>query len=261
MTYETISLEEDARGIARLTLVRADKHNAMNALMIDELTRATVEISSSKSIRVVILQAQGRSFCAGGDLTWMREQMDKQQDEKVSESMKLAVMLRALDDLPQPVIAKVQGNAFGGGLGMMCVSDIVVAVSGAKFGLTETRLGLIPATIGPYVVRRLGEGPSRRIFMNGQIFGTQKAVELGLVSELCEETALEEAVVREADAFLKCAPRAVAQSKAVCKHLARTSGDMMSYSADRLAERWGDGESLEGIAAFFDKRKAPWVVE
>ncbi|MEM8836852.1 MAG: enoyl-CoA hydratase-related protein, partial [Pseudomonadota bacterium] len=164
--YETIALTEDEDGIASLILDRPEKHNALSAQMIDELTLVAGEISASETIRAVILKANGKSFCAGGDLNWMKAQMDKPDDEKVREGMKLATMLRALDDLPKPLIACVTGNAFGGGLGMMCVADIVLSVPGAKFGLTETRLGLIPATIGPYVVRRLGEGPSRRIFMN-----------------------------------------------------------------------------------------------
>lgn len=259
MTFNTIRLEEDARGIATLTLARADKHNAMNAEMIAELTRAAHLISKSETIRVVILTGDGRSFCAGGDLGWMREQLDKPQDERVAEGMKLATMLRALDDLPKPLIAKVQGNAFGGGVGMMCVSDIVIAADHSMFGLTETKLGLIPATIGPYVVRRLGEGRARRIFMNATLFGAALGRRLGLVSETTDAASLDALVADEATAFLNCAPEAVAHSKAFCKYLARTPGDNSDYSAEQLAERWAHEESREGITAFFDKRKASWA--
>jgi len=259
--FETIRLDKADNGIATLTLARADKHNALNAQMIAELTQAAREIAKSETIRAVILTGDGKSFCAGGDLNWMREQAEKPADEKVTEGMKLATMLRALDDLPKPLIAKVQGNAFGGGVGMMCVSDIVIAASHIKWGLTETRLGLIPATIGPYVVQRLGEGNARRCFMNSKIFDAIAGEKLGLISDVVEADALDDMVLSEAKAFLSCAPGAVASAKSLAKHLARSTNDPMEYTADRLAERWANEECAEGIQAFFNKSKAPWVIE
>lgn len=259
--FETIRLEEADDGIATLTLARANKHNALNAQMIAELTQAAGLISNSETIRAVILTGEGKSFCAGGDLNWMREQAEKSADEKVAEGMKLATMLRALDDLSKPLIAKVQGNAFGGGVGMMCVSDIVIAADPIKWGLTETRLGLIPATIGPYAVRRLGEGHARRCFMNSKIFDAAAGQHLGLISDVVEANALDDAAIAEARAFLNCAPGAVASAKDLAKHLARTSDDPMEYTADRLAERWADDECSDGIQAFFNKSKAPWAVD
>lgn len=261
MSYQTIRLEEDARGIATLSLARPEKHNALSAEMMTELTDAAGVIAKSASMRAVILSAEGTSFCAGGDLNWMRVQADKPQAERVREGMRLATMLQALDDLPKPLIGKVAGNAFGGGIGMMCVCDMVVAADHAKFGLTETRLGLIPATIGPYVVRRLGEGASRRLFMNSKIFGADLALAVGLVAMVATTEALDGIVAREAEAFLSCAPGAVADAKAFAKYLARTPGDPTDYTTARLAERWVSAESAEGIAAFFEKRKARWVVE
>ena len=259
--FEMIRLDETDNGIATLTLARPDKHNALNAQMIAELTQAAQVITESETIRAVILTGEGKSFCAGGDLNWMREQAEKPADEKVAEGMKLATMLRALDDLPKPLIAKVQGNAFGGGVGMMCVSDIVIAVSPIKWGLTETRLGLIPATIGPYVVQRLGEGNARRCFMNSKIFDAAAGERLGLISDVVEADALDESALSEAKAFLNCAPGAVASAKSLAKHLARSTDDPMAYTADRLAERWANEECADGIEAFFNKSKAPWVIE
>lgn len=259
--FETIRLNEADNGIATLTLARPEKHNALNAQMIAELTQAAREIAEREIIRAVILTGEGKSFCAGGDLNWMREQAEKPADEKVAEGMKLATMLRSLDDLPKPLIAKVQGNAFGGGVGMMCVSDIVVAASHIKWGLTETRLGLIPATIGPYVVRRLGEGHARRCFMNSKIFGAEIGQQLGLISDIVMADELDESALLEAQAFLNCAPGAVASSKDLAKYLARSTGDPMEYTADRLAERWANVECANGIQAFFNKSKAPWAVE
>lgn len=264
MSYETIRLQEDERGVATLTLNRPDKHNAMSGQMIAELTDVAAEISARETIRVVILTGAGKSFCAGGDLNWMKAQTTKDRAGKIEEATKLATMLRALDDLPQPLIARVQGNAFGGGVGMMCVSDIVIAVDGFKWGLTETKLGLIPATIGPYVVRRLGEGASRRAFMNSKVFGASHALQLGLASEIVDIASLDDAVEKEAGAFLACAPHAVAHAKMLCKTLARmpsqAAGDAVSYSIEQLADRWEDAEAGEGISAFLDKRSAPWVV-
>ena len=144
---------------------------------------------------------------------------------------------------------------------MMCVSDIVIAASHIKWGLTETRLGLIPATIGPYVVQRLGEGNARRCFMNSKIFDAAAGEKLGLISDVVEADALGESALSEAMAFLNCAPGAVASAKGLAKHLARSSGDPMAYTADRLAERWANDECADGIEAFFNKSKAPWVIE
>lgn len=261
MTYRTIRLLEDERGIATLTLARAEKHNALSAAMIAELTDAAAVIGESASVRAVLLDAEGKSFCAGGDLNWMREQAAKPVEERIAEGMKLAAMLKALDDLKVPLIAKVHGNVFGGGIGVLCVSDIVIAASHVKFGLTETKLGLIPATIGPYVVRRIGEGAARRIFMNAAIFDGDLAHRIGLVSTLCHGDHLGGIAAKEAAAFLACAPGAVRDAKAFAKYLARTPGDPTDYTAARLAERWASAESAEGIGAFFDKRKADWVVE
>ena len=259
MTYQTITLEEDERGIATLSLARGEKHNAINSEMMAELTAAAHAIAESDTIRVVILAAEGRSFCAGADLNWMREQADKSEAERVNEGIKLATMFQALDDLPKPLIGKIHANAFGGGIGMMCVCDIVLAADHAQFCVTETKLGLIPATIGPFVSRRLGEGAMRRLFMNAKIFNCDVGLQFGLVSEVFEAETLNAGVMREAEAFLKCAPTAVSDAKAFAKYLARTAGDHTDYTAARLADRWANDESAEGISAFFDKRKARWV--
>lgn len=259
--YATIRLEEDATGIATLTLTRGDKHNALNAQMIFELTDAAAKISESDTIRAVVLTGEGKSFCAGGDLNWMREQMEKSVEARVAEGMTLATMLRAMDDVPKPLIAKVHGNAFGGGVGMMCICDIVIATPAVKWGLTETRLGLIPATIGPYVVRRLGEGHARRCFLNSKIFDAAAGEKFGLISDVVDQSQLDQVVEEEAHAFLNCAPGAVASAKSVAKHLARTGSDPIDYTAERLAERWADAECAEGVAAFFNKNKAPWMLK
>jgi methylglutaconyl-CoA hydratase len=260
MSYETLKLDIDARGAARLTMTRPDKHNAMNALVIRELGDAAAALSSDERVRVVVLAGDGKSFSAGADLGWMQEQWAKDRAGRIAEAGKLAQMLRALDDLPQPLIARVQGPAYGGGVGLMAVSDIVIASAEAKFALTETRLGLIPATIGPFVVRRIGEGHARRVFLNAKPFDAAQAHHMGLVSAVVAAEGLDTAVEVEVTAALQCAPGATRDAKALAKHLARhPASDLATYSIEQLADRWESEEAQAGIEAFFAKVKAPWM--
>lgn len=257
--YNTLILNTRENGICTLTLNRPDKHNALNAEMIAELRAAVNEIEQSPHIRVVILAASGKSFCAGGDLGWMQEQARKDRAGKIAETAQLALMLQSLDSLSKPLIASVHGAAYGGGIGMMSVCDIVVSSKNAKFALTETRLGLIPATIGPYVVRRMGEGAARQVFMNAIMFDCERACQLGLVSFSVEPDKLDEVVQEQAKAFLECAPGAVADAKALCQHLARSvDSSQLEYTAEKLADRWETTEAEEGIACFFARTKPGW---
>lgn len=260
MSYETLKLDIDARGLARLTMARPDKHNAMNALVIRELADAAARLASDARVRAIVLASEGKSFSAGADLTWMQEQWAKNRAGRIAEASSLANMLRALDDLPQPVIARVQGPAYGGGIGLMAVADIAIAAAEAKFALTETRLGLIPATIGPFVVRRIGEGHARRLFLNARPFDAAQAHHMGLVSAVVPAEALDAAVEVEVAAALQCAPGAVRDAKALAKHLARhPDNDLATFSIEQLANRWETDEARAGIEAFFAKQKAPWV--
>ena len=167
---ETIRVERDDRGVATIWMTRVEKHNAMSALMMDELTQAAKDLGSDDSVRVVVLAAEGKSFCAGGDLGWMKAQFDASPEIKEQEARRLANMLWTLNFLPKPLIGRLQGNAFGGGVGMAAVCDVAIGVEGLKMGLTETKLGLIPATIGPYVLARMGEAMARRVFMSARLF-------------------------------------------------------------------------------------------
>ncbi|RVN77512.1 enoyl-CoA hydratase, partial [Sinorhizobium meliloti] len=182
MTFDTIRCAIDQRGVARVTLARSEKHNALSATMIGELTAVVGRLATDASIRAVILDAEGKSFCAGGDLDWMRQQFSADRPTRIAEATRLAMMLKALNDLPKPLIARVHGNAFGGGVGLISVCDTVIAASGAQFGLTETRLGLIPATISPYVIARTGEARARPLFMSARVFGAEEAKVAGFVT-------------------------------------------------------------------------------
>ena len=258
--YHTITLETDARGVATLTLARPEKHNAMSGQMLEELTHAAAALGADPAVRVVVLTGAGKSFCAGGDLGWMQDQMAMDTATRSKEARKLADMLGALNTLPKPLIGALQGNAFGGGVGLACVCDVVLGAERAKFGLTETRLGLIPATIGPYVIARMGEGCARRVFMSARIFGAAEAVELGILSRVVPDEQLAEAVTAEVEPYLSCAPGAVAAAKKLARDLGpRITAAEIDMTIDALAARWEDPEAEEGIAAFFEKRKANWV--
>lgn len=257
--FETLTLENDALGICTLTLDRPEKHNALNAQMIAELRDAALLVAKDKNVRVVVLAANGKTFCAGGDLGWMREQAAKDRAGKIRESSQLAMMLQELDNLPKPLIGRVHGPAYGGGVGMMSVCDIVVAVDSTRFALTETRLGLIPATIGPYVVRRLGEGAARQVFMNAAMFDAERAQKLGLVSFIAGADDLDKIVAEQARAFLDCAPGAIADAKYLCQFLGRNPRiDQLEFTANKLADRWETEEAEEGIRSFFAREKPSW---
>ncbi|PCJ05579.1 MAG: enoyl-CoA hydratase [Rhodobacteraceae bacterium] len=257
--FNTITLVTDPRGVATLTLNRAEKHNAMSGEMIGELTAAARQISKDDAIRVVVLTGTGKSFCAGGDLGWMRAQMAADSATRFAQARKLAEMLQALNTLPKPLIGALQGNAFGGGVGMASVCDVAIGVDHLKMGLTETKLGIIPATIGPYVMARMGEAKARRVFMSSRLFGAEEAVELGLLARAVPADKLAEAVEAEVLPYLNCAPGAVAAAKQLARDLGPIIDDaVIDLTIEALVERWQTEEAEEGIGAFFDRRKPRW---
>jgi len=260
MSWQTITLETDARGVATLTLNRVEKHNAMNAAMIDELSAAAAQLAADETVRVVVLTGAGGSFCAGGDLGWMQEQMAASAEERAAGAGRLAAALGALNALPKPVIGRIQGQAFGGGMGLISVCDVAIGVTGAKFGFTETRLGLIPATIGPYVLARMGEAMARRVFMSARLFEAEEAVRLGLLAKALAPDDLDAAVEAEVKPYLSAAPGAVARAKRLAQRLGGgiTQAEI-EHSIGELVACWESEETAEGIAAFFGKRKARWM--
>jgi methylglutaconyl-CoA hydratase len=259
MTFETIRIETDARGVARLTLALPQKHNALSARMIGELTEAAEQLSADRSVRVVILEGEGRSFCAGGDLGWMREQFDADRATRIAEATRLAMMFKALNEISKPVIGRLHGNAFGGGVGLMSICDAAVASADAKFGLTETRLGLIPATISPYVVARIGEGMARPLFMSARLFGAEEARALGLATTVVAADALDAAIEAEIEPYLTVAPEATGRAKRLARSLgAPITEETIAATIEQLADCWESDEAREGVGAFFDKREPAW---
>lgn len=258
--YDTLTLDTDARGVATLTLNRPDKHNAMSGTMIDELSHAAQALGADDAVRVVVLTGAGKTFCAGGDLGWMQAQMAAEPKTRFTEARKLAEALQALNTMPKPLIGRLQGNAFGGGVGMASVCDVAIGVNSLTMGLTETRLGLIPATIGPYVIARMGEARARRVFMSARLFKADEAVTLGLLAKAVPVEDLDAAVEAEVVPYLKCAPSAVARAKGLTRSLGpRIDDAIIDHTITQLVECWESDEAREGIAAFFTKEKPSWV--
>ena len=254
-----IEVARDARGVATLWLAREDKHNALSADMMSELEAAAIDLAQDETVRVVVLAAQGKTFCAGGDLAWMRAQFEMDADTRRAESARIATALGALYALPQPLIGRIHGNAFGGGVGLASVCDVAIGASGIRMGLTETKLGLIPANIGPYVVARMGATRASEVFMSARLFDADEAVRLNLLSRVVPSDGLDAAVEAEVAPYLDCAPGAVADAKRLMRALAGpVTQASVEMAIDALAARWDSAEAHEGISAFFDKRKPSW---
>ncbi len=264
---DTVRLETDPRGVARITLARPEKHNAMNRAMIDALARIADEIAgragAGGDLRVAVLAAEGPSFSAGADLDWMRTQMAAPRATRIEGARALAGMLGALDALPVPLIARVQGRALGGGLGLVAVADVAIAADGAELALTETRLGLIPATIAPFVLARTG-ARARGPFLSARRIPAPEAVELGLLARAVPaeelDTALDTAVEAEIAPALATAPGAVADAKRLMRRLLGSpSAETVEATVEALADRWETEEAAAGIRAFFERRPPPWA--
>lgn len=256
---DLLLVEREARGVVTVTLNRPEKRNAMSGDLIAALSDMADQLASDAS-RVVVLTGAGGQFCAGGDLNWMREQTQASEDQRREEATKLATMLGKWNRLPKPVMARIEGSAFGGGVGLACIADIAIATTETKFGLTETRLGLLPATIGPYVLARMGEANARRVFMSSRVFGADEAVTLGVVAKAVPANQLDAAIEAEIVPYFSCAPGAVAEAKALALDLGQAPSDAeVAQSIDALITRWSSDEAPEGIAAFFEKRKAAWM--
>ena len=259
MMWQTLDLRKDARGVVYLTLNTPDRRNVLSPVMIAELTEFAATVGQDRSTRAVVLAGAGSTFCAGGDLAWMKAQIEADRSQRLVEARKLAAMLQALNTLPVPLIGRLQGGAFGGGVGMACVCDVAVAARGTKFCFSETRLGIIPATIGPYVLARMGEGRARRVFMSARMFAADEAETLGIVARVVEAAELDAAIEAEVAPYLATAPGAVAAAKALARALGpQIDAAVIDDSITRLANIWEGEEARLGIQAFLDKTPPPW---
>ena len=259
-SYETLDVRTDDRGVAYVALNMPEKRNALSARMIAELTDMARTLGAAEETRAIVLSGTGKTFCAGGDLNWMKAQIEADREGRMTEARKLAAMLQALNTMPTPLIGRLHGGAFGGGVGMACICDVTIAETGTRFGLTETKLGLIPATIGPYVLARMGEGRARRVFMSARLFSATEARDLGIVARVVDEAELDAAVEAEVLPYLSVAPIAVGAAKALARALGPTIDDIViDETIARLADTWEGEEASHGIDAFLSKQSARWA--
>ena len=259
MSWETLDIRTDPRGVVYVTLNRPDKRNVLSATMIRELTEMARTIGQDRKVRAIVLAGAGSTFCAGGDLTWMQAQMRADRAQRLHAARALAEMLFALNTTAAPLIGRLQGGAFGGGIGLACVCDVAIAAQTTRFCFSETRLGIIPATIAPYVLARMGEGHARRVFMSARVFDAREAVELGVVARSVADDALDAAVEAEVLPYLSVAPGAVAAAKRLARALGpRIDDTVIEDSIRQLADVWERDEAMHGVTAFLTKRDPGW---
>ena len=255
-----ILLGTDSRGIATVTLNRAEKHNAFDEHLIAGLSAAFSKLGQDAGLRAVVLRAAGKNFCAGADIDWMKRAAGYGKAENLRDAEALAGMLGLLDTLPVPVIARVQGTALGGGCGLISCCDVVIAATDSTFAFSEVRLGLIPATISPYVLRAIGPRAARRWMLTGERFGSRTALESGLIHEAVDEAGLDAAVETLLEAILKCGPAAARAAKQLVRdvHHQPLGDELTDQTCRWIAEIRASPEAREGLAAFLEKRAPAW---
>ena len=255
-----INLQTDRRGVATLTLNRAAKHNAFDDTMITDLLQALDDIENNSTIRVLVLGAAGKNFSAGADLDWMRRMADYDHAQNLADARQLARLMYRLNRLNKPVIARVQGASFGGGVGLIACCDIAIASGDAIFSLSEVRLGLIPSVISPYVIAAIGSRAARRYFLSGERFDAEQALRLGLVHEVVEPEALDARLEQCIGTLLISGPNAQTAAKDLIHHVDASPIDetLIEETARRIADIRASDEGREGLDAFLQKRKPGW---
>ncbi len=259
MSY--LLLSTDARGVATVTLNRPEIHNAFDDKLIAELTAALKKLEADQSVRVVVLTGAGKSFSAGADLNWMKRMATYSEAQNLADARKLAALMRTLDRLKKPTVAVVQGPAYAGGLGLIACCDIVIAVDTVSFALTETRLGLVPAVVGPYVAAAIGARQARRYFLSAERFNAEDARRMGLAHMVVAAEDLKAACESVVSALLACAPGALAHAKEQVALLSHAEIDdaLIDGTARLIAKLRASPEGREGVASFLEKRKPNWV--
>ena len=256
---DSLSIERDG-AVTRLRLNRPELHNAFDAHLISALTSTLQALAVAPEVRAVVLEGAGASFSAGADLNWMRDMAKAGEAENRDDALALARLMRTLDELPKPTIARVHGTAFGGGVGLVACCDIAIGTQEAKFGLTESKLGLLPAVISPYVIAAIGARQARRWFATAEIFDALEAQRIGLLHQVVEIEQLDAAVQRQIDLLLKAGPLATASAKSLVRRVVQ-GGDAAAIdaaNADLIAKLRISDEGQEGLSAFLNKRKPAW---
>ena len=248
--------------VASVTLARPEVRNAFNDQLIAELTQSLTDLGHDPGVRCIVLAAQGVAFCAGADLNWMRRMADYTREQNLADAAALAEMLRVLAQCPKPTIARIQGDVFAGGLGLVAACDMAVSVDSASYCLSEVKLGLIPATISPYVVRAMGLRAAQRYFLTAERFSASQALQLGLVHEVVSADQLDASVANLTQALLQASPQALAACKALLGRLGQqpVSAALIASTVEDIADARASEHGKEGVQAFLQKRKPGWLV-
>lgn len=243
--------------VARVEMNRPENHNAFNLVLIEELSRLFGELSQDPQVRVIVLAGKGKHFSAGADVEWMKAQAHATWDENRTTGRAMAALFESIDRCPKPVVARVQGAALGGGSGLVCAVDLAVASPDARFGFTEVRLGIIPAVISPFVIRKLGISQARARFLTGERFGAEEALRIGMLHGVSED--LDGELEKIVQSLLASAPGAQARTKELVRHVASLPPEQQAeYTAEQTAAARAAEEGREGLAAFLEKRKPGW---
>ncbi|GIZ51807.1 enoyl-CoA hydratase [Noviherbaspirillum aridicola] len=247
--------------MATVTLNRPDMRNAFNETAIGEITGAFRALDHAQEVRAVVLAANGPAFCAGADLNWMKKMAGYTRDENLADAAQLAEMLRTIHTCSKPVVARVQGDCYAGGMGLVAACDIAIAAETVNFCLSEVKLGLIPATISPYVIRAMGENAARRYFLTAERFSAQEALRIGFIHQTAAAGALDAAVADIVRALSANSPHAMREAKRLVRDMAGAplTADLIADTAERIADIRSSDEGKEGVAAFLEKRKPGWL--
>jgi methylglutaconyl-CoA hydratase len=258
---DKVITEIDNLGVARVTLSNPDKHNAFDDQIIAQLTESFSAVASNADVRVMVLGSEGKSFSAGADLDWMKRMANYSYDENLQDAQALALMLKTLNELPQPSIARVQGAAFGGAVGLVSCCDMAVAATAATFSLSEVKIGLVPATIGPYVIAAIGERAARRYFTTAERFNAQTAKHIGLLSEVIDAEHLDDQVNLLVNALLANGPEAILAAKQLVSDISGQTIDqnLIDHTCEIIAGIRVSEQGQEGLNAFLEKRKPHWL--
>lgn len=259
--YKTLRVATDARGVTRVTLAREETLNAFDETMIAELTEAFTALATTRETRVIVLAAEGRAFSAGADLRWMERASQNSQEANLEDARRFARMMQVMYECPKPVIARVQGAAYGGGVGLCCACDIVFAVPQAKFAVSEAKFGILPSVIGPYLNNAVGKRNAQRLALTTEQIDADRALQMGLVQEIFDVAEIDAAIEKTVSQLLIGGPNAHGEIKKLFGQLAvgPVTAEVRELTAQTIARVRATDEAREGFAAFLAKRPAPWV--
>lgn len=251
-----VELNISTKGVASVWLNRPDVHNAFDETLIAELTDMFKKLGSNPQVRVILFSGDGKSFCAGADLKWMAKMKAASKEDNLADARKLAAMFKTINEVPQPLIGKIHGSAVGGGIGLVSVCDYVIAAENTNFALSEVRLGLVPATIAPYVVAKIGESNARAFFLSGEVFNANRALQMNLIHEVVPANSLQERAQKVVESFMKAGPNAAKYAKKLVAELGRP--DVVEYTAQLIAYLRASPEGQEGMSSLLNKHHPSW---